>query len=84
MVQVLLKKNLKKYLETDYLEKDLNLLATIIYYPEEKLNLIRKEYDVCDYKEFQKIILLRLLEVTQVAARKYTRSKSKKNFTKGF
>lgn len=78
----IIKEKLKEVFGNRLPRKDLNLLATIIYYPEEKLNLIRKEYDVCDYKEFQKIILLRLLEVTQVAARKYTRSKVRKFYQK--
>ena len=80
----IIKEKLKEVFGNRLPRKDLNLLATIIYYPEEKLNLIRKEYDVCDYKEFQKIILLRLLEVTQVAARKYTRSKVRKILPKDF
>ena len=74
----IIKEKLKEVFGNRLPRKDLNLLATIIYYPEEKLNLIRKEYDACDYKEFQKITLLRLLEVTQVAARKFTRSKVRK------
>ena len=80
----IIKEKLKEVFGNRLPRKDLNLLATIIYYPEEKLNLIRKEYDVCDYKEFQKITLLRLLEVTQVAARKYTRSKVRKILPKDF
>ena len=80
----IIKEKLKEVFGNRLPKKDLNLLATIIYYPEEKLNLLRKEYDVCDYKEFQKIILLRLLEVTQVAARKYTRSKVRKILPKDF
>jgi len=80
----IIKEKLKEVFGNRLPKKDLNIMATVIYYPEEKLNLLRKEFDVCDYKEFQKIILLRLLEVTQVAARKYTRSKVRKILPKDF
>ena len=64
--------------------KELNLLATIIYYPEEKLNILKKQFKDNEYKEYQKILLLRLLEVTQVAVRKYSRSKVRKILPKDF
>ena len=39
----IIKEKLKEVFGNRLPRKDLNLLATIIYYPEEKLNLIRKE-----------------------------------------
>ena len=79
-----IKEKLKEVFGNRLPKKELNLLATIIYYPEEKLNLLKKEFSTSEYKEYQKILLLRLLEVTQVAARKYTRSKVRKLLPKDF
>mgnify|MGYP003082069095 FL=1 len=79
-----IKEKLKEVFGNRLPKKELNLLATIIYYPEEKLNLLKKEFSTAEYKEYQKILLLRLLEVTQVAARKYTRSKVRKLWPKDF
>lgn len=79
-----IKEKLKEVFGNRLPKKELNLLATIIYYPEEKLNLLKKDFSVVEYKEYQKILLLRLLEVTQVAARKYTRSKVRKILPKDF
>ncbi len=56
--------------------------ATLIYYPEEKLNLIKsKEIDL---NEWYKITLYRLIEVTKAVSSKYTRSKVRKAMPKGF
>ena len=79
-----IKEKLKEVFGNRLPKKELSLLATIIYYPEEKLNLLKKEFSTAEYKEYQKILLLRLLEVTQVAARKYTRSKVRKLLPKDF
>ena len=79
-----IKEKLKEVFGNRLPKKELNLLATIIYYPAEKLNLLKKEFSTAEYKEYQKILLLRLLEVTQVAARKYTRSKVRKLLPKDF
>lgn len=57
-------------------------LATLIYYPEEKLNLMKaKETDI---NEWYKITLYRLIEVTKAVSSKYTRSKVRKAMPKGF
>ena len=79
-----IKEKLKEVFGNRLPKKELNLLATIIYYPEEKLNLLKKELSNQEYQEYQKILLLRLLEVTQIAARKYTRSKVRKLLPKNF
>ena len=63
-------------------EKDRKELATLIYYPEEKLNLIKKEEN--NINEWYKIILYRLIEVTRGVSSKYTRSKVRKAMPKGF
>ena len=57
-------------------EKERNTLATLIYYPEEKLKLIKKETK--DLDEWYAITLYRLVEVARKVSSKYTRSKVRK------
>ena len=57
-------------------------LATLIYYPEEKLKSIKKE--VKNIEEFYKITLYRLIQVGRAVSSKYTRSKVRKAIPKGF
>ncbi len=57
-------------------KKDKNLLATLIYYPKEKLELILKNEE--DPKEWYSITLQRLSMIARAAASKYTRSKVRK------
>ncbi|MBF0715232.1 fructose-1,6-bisphosphatase [Gemelliphila palaticanis] len=73
-----IKEKLKEIFDKRLTTKEINLLATTIYYPEEKLELIKKNINKKEYIEFKKILILRLLEVTRMAARKYTRSKVRK------
>jgi fructose-1,6-bisphosphatase III len=53
-----------------------NELATLIYYPEEKLALIKKREN--NLEEWYAVTLQRLIEVTRATASKYTRSKVRK------
>ncbi len=57
-------------------EKTKNQLATLIYYPEEKLEIITKNEE--DLENWYAITLRRLIEVARVSADKYTRSKVRK------
>ena len=57
-------------------KKDKNLLATLIYYPKEKLDLILKDEN--DPAEWYAITLQRLSMIARAAASKYTRSKVRK------
>ena len=63
-------------------EADRKDLATLIYYPEEKLNLIKKSEK--SLNEWFKITLYRLIQVTKAVSSKYTRSKVRKAMPKGF
>lgn len=56
--------------------KDKDSLATLIYYPKEKMNLIKKTED--NMEDWYKITLYRLIEVCKNTASKYTRSKVRK------
>lgn len=57
-------------------------LATLIYYPEEKLELMKKETK--DLNEYYKITLYRLIEICKVIASKYSRSKVRKAMPKDY
>ena len=57
-------------------EKSKKLLSTLIYYPEEKLELVTKSID--DLDNWYSVILRRLVHVARACADKYTRSKVRK------
>ena len=62
--------------------KEKDALATLIYYPEEKLELI--SLGEIDLNEWYMVTLQRLSMVARVAASKYTRSKVRKAMPKDF
>lgn len=62
--------------------KDKQSLATLIYYPKEKMSQIKKTEENMD--DWYKITLYRLIEVSKRAASKYTRSKVRKALPKDF
>ena len=55
---------------------DKRSLATLIYYPREKMQLVKKKEE--DMENWYKITLYRLIEVCKTTASKYTRSKVRK------
>lgn len=55
---------------------DKRALATLIYYPKEKIELVHKEEK--DMENWYKITLYRLIEVCKTSSSKYTRSKVRK------
>ena len=52
---------------------DKRSLATLIYYPKEKMEVVKKQEE--DMENWYKITLYRLIEVCKTTASKYTRSK---------
>ena len=62
--------------------RDKQTLATLIYYPREKMARIREEEQNMD--DWYKIMLYRLIEVAKRSASKYTRSKVRKALPKDF
>lgn len=54
-------------------ERDREVLSTLIYYPEQKLDLIKRS--VPNIEDWYKITLYRLIEICRVVASKYTRAK---------
>ena len=57
-------------------------LATLIYYPQEKLDIVAMEED--NIEDWYKITLHRLVQITKRVASKYTRSKVRKALPKDF
>lgn len=62
--------------------RDKRSLATLIYYPREKMQLVAKTEE--NMEEWYKITLYRLIEVCKRVASKYTRSKVRKALPKDF
>ena len=62
--------------------KDKKSLATLIYYPESKLEIVEKEED--NLEDWYKISLHRLVQITKRVSSKYTRSKVRKALPKDF
>lgn len=63
-------------------KKERATLATLIYYPEEKLKLMKQEVE--DLEEWYAITLYHLIEVAKKVSSKYTRSKVRKAINNGF
>lgn len=63
-------------------EAEKKSLATIIYYPEQKLEYILKEEK--DIEDWYRITLYRLIQICKVVSSKYTRSKVRKALPKDF
>ena len=59
-------------------------LATLIYYPEQKLEQMIETEDPEDMQEWYKITLHRLVKICKVVASKYSRSKVRKALPKEF
>ena len=78
----IIKSKIESIFDKTLTEEDRKDLATLIYYPEEKLNLIKKSKT--NINEWYKIILYRLIQVTKAVSSKYTRSKVRKAMPKGF
>lgn len=63
-------------------QSDKKSLATLIYYPRQKMSLIKK--DEANIRDWYKITLYRLIEVCKCVASKYTRSKVRKALPEEF
>ncbi|EAC4527524.1 fructose-1,6-bisphosphatase [Listeria monocytogenes] len=63
-------------------DAEINSLSTLIYYPEEKMDLIASETE--DLHAWYRTTLFRLIELCQYVASKYTRSKVRKAMPEDF
>ncbi|WP_027624397.1 fructose-bisphosphatase class III [Clostridium lundense] len=77
-----IKRKLDDIFGTSLMEKDKASLATLIYYPEEKLEILKEEEQ--DLEEWYKVTLYRLIQVCKSVSSKYTRSKVRKALPKDF
>lgn len=78
----IIKRKINDVLGKTLSQYDINELASLIYYPEEKLQLIKeKETDLSDWYE---VTIYRLIQVCRDASSKYTRSKVRKALPKDF
>lgn len=77
-----IKRKLDDIFGTSLMDKDKESLATLIYYPEEKLEILKESNK--DLEEWYKVTLYRLIQVCKSVSSKYTRSKVRKALPKNF
>ncbi|MGL5348255.1 MAG: fructose-1,6-bisphosphatase [Peptostreptococcaceae bacterium] len=70
------KRKIEELFSNTMRESEKKALATLVYYPEQKLELIEKEEN--DIDDFYRINMYRLIELCKYASSKYTRSKVRK------
>ncbi len=63
-------------------DKDIKDFCTLIYYPKERLKIVKQSED--DMNEWYRITLIRLVKVCRAVASKYTRSKVNKALPEAF
>ena len=76
------KRKVQEIFKNSLMESEKKSLATLIYYPEQKLDLILKEEK--NIEDWYKIALYRLIEICRYVSSKYTRSKVRKALPKDF
>ena len=77
-----IKEKIKDIYEHTLSERDRDTLATLIYYPREKLELLKQETE--DINDGYKITLYRLIVVCRLVASKYTRAQIRELLPKTF
>jgi fructose-1,6-bisphosphatase-3 len=77
-----IKRKIEEIFTNTLLEREKRSLATLIYYPEQKLPLILKKID--NEEEWYRITLFRLIKICRVVSSKYTRSRVRKALPKDF
>ena len=79
-----IKRKVREVLSDELSDKDMRTLCTLIYYPAEKLALIKAEQGEKDMLDWYALTLRRLISVCQNMSSKYTRSKVRKALPKEF
>ena len=64
------------------MEDEKKSLATLVYYPEQKLDIVLKEES--NIEDWYRVTLYRIIELCKYASSKYTRSKVRKSLPKDF
>lgn len=76
------KRKIEEIFGNTLMDNEKKNLATLVYYPEQKLEIVKKdEENICDW---YKINLNRLIELCKYSSSKYTRSKVRKSLPKEF
>ncbi|WP_167628502.1 fructose-1,6-bisphosphatase [Listeria valentina] len=76
------KRKIRDCFSEEMSDGEINTLATLVYYPEQKIDLLLEE--VTDPCAFYKDTLFRLVELCQYVSSKYTRSKVRKAMPEDF
>ena len=71
-----IKRKIEELFANNIRESEKKMLATLVYYPEQKLEIIAKEDT--DLEDFYRINMYRLIELCRYTSSKYTRSKVRK------
>lgn len=71
-----IKRKIEELFANNIRESEKKMLSTLVYYPEQKLELIAKEET--DIEDFYRINMYRLIELCRYTSSKYTRSKVRK------
>ena len=79
-----IKRKVREVLSDELNDKEIRTLCTLIYYPAEKLQLIKAEQEGGDMHDWYALTLRRLISVCQNISSKYTRSKVRKALPKEF
>ncbi len=79
-----IKRKVREVLGDELNDKEIRTLCTLIYYPAEKLQLIKAEMEGQDMHDWYALTLRRLISVCQNISSKYTRSKVRKALPKEF
>lgn len=77
-----IKRKVRELFDSSMREEEIRQLCTLIYYPKEKLKLIRRTEECMD--DFYHVTLHKLVKVLQRVSSKYTRSKVRKALPKEF
>lgn len=71
-----IRRKIEEVFSSSLMEEDKRHLASLIFYPEQRLPLMLEKVE--DRDEFFRIILFRLIKISRVVTSKYTRSKVRK------
>ncbi|MCC0648952.1 fructose-1,6-bisphosphatase [Clostridioides sp. ZZV15-6598] len=77
-----IKRKIEELFSNTIRDSEKKMLATLVYYPEQKLDLIIKQEKNVD--DFYRINIYRLIELCKYASSKYTRSKVRKLLPENF
>lgn len=77
-----IKRKINDIYQDELSEKEKSSLATLIYYPEEKMSICEKQIE--NIEEWYEIALYRLIRIARVIVSKYTKSKVRKTLPKDF